>query len=448
MMRYPRLSPALGLLCSLATGCSTSAGGGGGTATDGGSGTTTAGSGGGSSGGATTGGSTTAAGSSGGGPVLTYWKDIAPITYEACAGCHREGGAGPFAMNDWDQVHARASDIEAHTGARTMPPIPVDDTGVCRTYSDVRWLTDEEIAQIAAWEAGGAVEGDPADAPTFPAAPAPLEGITHSMGLAEPYTPTINDDYRCFVVDPGIAADGYVTGFQVNPDNGKIVHHVILYAPETPTAEQALVDADAADAGPGYACLDGAGSNLTMIAGWAPGTRATDYPAGTGLAITGGRRLVMQVHYNLDNLQAGDPADDQTTLDLRVADTVTNEAVILPLVDPSINISPGQGIHEETDSQAFPNYPTGRIWGVFPHMHRLGVSMSVTVDGECAMEVPRWNFNWQGLHFYDEPIDVSGGAEATITCRYDSDETDVPVHWGEGTSDEMCLNYFYVSYGL
>ena len=43
---------------------------------------------------------------------------------------------------------------------RTMPPFAVDNSGSCHTYKDARWLTDDELDLIAAWDAAGAPEGD------------------------------------------------------------------------------------------------------------------------------------------------------------------------------------------------------------------------------------------------------------------------------------------------
>ena len=51
--------------------------------------------------------------------------------------------------------------------------------------------------------------------------------------MPEPYTPSAptgvgTDDYRCFLLDPELDQDAYLTGTHVRPGNPEVVHHVIL----------------------------------------------------------------------------------------------------------------------------------------------------------------------------------------------------------------------------
>ena len=52
------------------------------------------------------------------------------------------------------------------------------------------------------------------------------------MAGSTPYTPAApnggTDDYRCFLLDPRIAGDTFVTGFDIVPGQPAEVHHVIL----------------------------------------------------------------------------------------------------------------------------------------------------------------------------------------------------------------------------
>src|SRR6266545_4538742 len=53
---------------------------------------------------------------------LTFNKDIAPILFRHCAGCHRPGEVAPFSLLTYQQVRARASDVVKVTSRRYMPP--------------------------------------------------------------------------------------------------------------------------------------------------------------------------------------------------------------------------------------------------------------------------------------------------------------------------------------
>ena len=43
--------------------------------------------------------------------VPTYTKDVAPILFKNCTGCHRPGEIGPMSLLTYDDVRPRAKDI-------------------------------------------------------------------------------------------------------------------------------------------------------------------------------------------------------------------------------------------------------------------------------------------------------------------------------------------------
>src|SRR5262245_52742794 len=100
--------------------------------------------------GAATGGSESGgsdAGGTGGGFTTgspNWSEDLAPLIYRECVGCHRTGGVAPFALETFDHAFAAGVALVAHTASRHMPPMPVDGSGSCNTYSNARWLTDDE----------------------------------------------------------------------------------------------------------------------------------------------------------------------------------------------------------------------------------------------------------------------------------------------------------------
>src|SRR5688572_19197079 len=53
---------------------------------------------------------------------VTFAKDVAPIVFAKCAGCHRDGGDAPFSLTTFDQVRRHANTIRAVTATRYMPP--------------------------------------------------------------------------------------------------------------------------------------------------------------------------------------------------------------------------------------------------------------------------------------------------------------------------------------
>ena len=386
---------------------------------------------------------------SGGDNSTTWWEDVAPIVYENCLGCHSPGGIAPFTLETYADVQAPTATVMAMaTEARLMPPWHADNSGSCNTYRDARWLSDEDIATIGAWAEAGAPEGDAANAPAKPRPPAALENVSSTLDIGVDYTPNadIDDDYRCFLVDPKITTDMYLTAYEVKPGEPSVVHHVILYSLESQADEDQAVALDDADTIPGYDCFGGPGAgNSKFIGGWAPGTAVTRYPEGTGVLLHGGRRAILQIHYNtLNGVMA-----DRTTMAIELASSVAKPALIEMVANFNLSLPPGQEYVSAVGGNANPSPVPLTVHGVYPHMHQLGVDLKTTFQrgGEtiCAVSVPDWDFHWQQFYFYEEPITVMPGDFVEIACGYDTRSRTMTTTWGEGTQDEMCLTFFYLT---
>src|SRR3954449_3981313 len=76
----------------------------------------------------------------------TYNKDIAPIFYKNCAGCHRPGEVAPFPLLSYQDTAKRAALIAGITKSRVMPPWKAEPG--YGEFRDERRLTDKEIDTI------------------------------------------------------------------------------------------------------------------------------------------------------------------------------------------------------------------------------------------------------------------------------------------------------------
>lgn len=383
-----------------------------------------------------------------GATAATYHRDVAPILARNCLGCHVDGGLAPFPLGTYAQAKAQAMAIKVATQSRTMPPWHVDNSGACQRYVDARWLTDSELDTLARWADDGAPEGDATPAP-MPRALTALTEVSATLDLGADYMPQGNgtDDYRCFIVDPGVANDAFLTAYQVNAGQPREVHHMLLFGLITPDAETQAEMLDAAEPGPGYTCFGGprVDGGFTVLAGWAPGAGATFYPQGTGVRLSGGRKAVMQVHYNLAN----GAERDRTTVALTLKPVVDHEALVLGLADTDLDLPPHLASITQGVTTTLAGSDTYHVLGVFPHMHTLGRTMHVErrrgASSECLVDVPQWDFHWQQFYFYQQPFDVAPGDAVTLECGFDTSSSDAEVKWGEGTADEMCLAGFYVT---
>lgn len=328
-----------------------------------------------------------------------------------------------------------------------------------------------------------------------------------TLTMPSPYTPsaptgTGTDDYRCFLLDPHLKKDVWLTGSNVLPGNPAVVHHVILFrVPPDKVAEAEAKDAESADEG--WTCFGGTGlsgdfqniDDASWLAAWAPGGDETKVQDGYGVRLDKGSRIVMQVHYNL--LKGSSP--DVSSTELRWMDgsrrltplhTYLMPAPVEmpcrpdhadgPLCDRDAAVADVMSrfgsagntnslLHLLCGTDVKPSNWTsctrtvGRpmtIIGVAGHMHLLGRSIKIEVNpdtdrAKTILDIPVWDFDNQGTKpitpVHLEPFDT-----VRVTCHHVQWLRDVLpafagipdkyVVWGEGTTDEMCLGMLQVAF--
>jgi mono/diheme cytochrome c family protein len=396
---------------------------------------------------------------------VTYYKDVKPILATRCEGCHSATGIGPFDLTTYDTAKGYAPIIAAAAQSGTMPPW-MPSPGL--SFQHERRMSTAEIQTLKDWVSQGVLEGKPADLPKFNV-DQPSIRVSDEVKMDAPYKPNLalgTDDYRCFIVDPKLTADTAVTGFDVRPGNTRIVHHVILYNID-PGGLNQLSQLDANEQGPGYTCFGATNVNSryqNMVGAWVPGTTATVFPEGTGVVVKAGSKFVMQVHYNMLEIKDG---EDQTSIQLEYTPTnVVSGAYIIPALNDSFRVPAGevQTVKAVFDTAEL-GAPAGlkiKVHGVLPHMHLHGKSISVSLTKKSTgeklslIDIPKWNFHWQQFYFYENAVTVELGDVLNLECTFDNRTEAQPIingqqvpakdlTWGEGTLEEMCLNFFYAT---
>ncbi|MCY3833319.1 MAG: hypothetical protein OXG85_09895 [Chloroflexi bacterium] len=423
---------------------------------------------------------------------VTYHEHVRPIIEANCVACHSEGRIAAYApFTAAEDVVWAGDDIKFHVINGIMPPWPPSRANL--PLKQDRSLSDEEIAIIAAWADAGAELGDPAEY-----APAPSDGFELVevradliLQLEEPYAPDpdVLDDYRCFALPLEIDSPRYITGFEFIPDVAEMAHHNIVYLFDE-EAKRAVQRRNYADGRPGWPCYGGTGLSIEgdAIGGWAPGASPVIAPEGTGFLIRPGQQIVVEMHYNL--WTSRQPDQSQVVLQLEAAERELAELMIVAMAAPveipcpagaegaqcereaaiervarlygeDARYTPDYLLRECGQSRAdyatntgdraigYCDYPineTLTLYGVSGHMHELGRSFRLELNPESEaplllLDIPRWDFHWQGDYYFVEPLQVSYGNVLRISCIWDNSLSDDPryVVWGEGTSDEMCF---------
>ena len=256
----------------------------------------------------------------------TSAKEVAPIIRAKCASCHRLGGIAPFAFRTEADVatpggaHRRrgrrrpdAAVATRHSVAALRRAGRANAERPAATRPLLRW------AQAQLVNPGAPRKRTPVGAP--PALPAagtrPASGFSR-LTPATPYLPVsrnkATDDYRCFLLDPGLTEDSFVTSTRIEP--GRRVARPprdplqgrAARASPTPSGSTARrpdragrASAARASARPAASGATGFLDSAGWISAWAPGSRGDRQADGTGVLLTKGSRVVMQVHYNLLN---------------------------------------------------------------------------------------------------------------------------------------------------
>src|SRR5438105_4870669 len=96
----------------------------------------------------------------------TFSKDVAPILYKNCAGCHRAGDIAPMSLLTYEQVRPWARSIKEKVSLGQMPPWHAEAPR--GAFANDRRLSDKEKETLVRWAGGGAPQGDPKDLPPAP----------------------------------------------------------------------------------------------------------------------------------------------------------------------------------------------------------------------------------------------------------------------------------------
>ncbi len=381
---------------------------------------------------------------------VSYTKHVARILNENCVTCHRQGQVAPFSLETYEKAKAWSYEISNTAQQRSMPPWkPVTNHGL---YYNERRLSDDDIALLQKWHAGGAPLGDLKELP-----PAPKFSDTWMLGKPDAVLKAEGgfelkakgrDEYRCYVIQNPFDEDKWVTGIEYRPGNPRSVHHIIGYLDMGGASEKK----DATDPLPGYRS-DGSGPGFMpsgSLSGWAPGNQPRMLVDGVSRRLRKGERLVLETHYHKTGRVE---KDEGAQVALYFAkEPVKRQLRVATVINTLVNIPPGAEDHKMTALWIVPQ--DLHAYDVMPHMHLIGRTVSMTAtfpDGTSRdlVVIKDWDFNWQETYQFKEPIKLPRGTRVKLEARYDNsaknpnNPSNPPktVRWGEQTTDEMCIGF-------
>jgi len=364
---------------------------------------------------------------------VTFTKDVAPIFYKNCTGCHRPGEIAPMSLLTYNDARPWAKSIREKVANRDMPPWHADPK--YGEWRNDRRISQEAINTILAWVNNGAKEGDPKDLPPMPeytpgwkigkpdqtfSAPeqsVPAEGVV---------------DYQYLSVPTNFKEDRWITSAEIRSSAHTVVHHVIVFVQEP-----------------------GATSRLQgkLLVGFAPGEDPAVFRAGFGRKIPAGSNLLFQIHYTPN----GTAMKDTTTVGLIYAKTPVEHTVVTrPVLQTAFEIPAGHPNYEVKSSFTFNE--SAQLYSFMPHMHLRGKDFEYKAtfpDGtsKILLSVPRYDFSWQTYYVLKDPIAVPKGTRIDCVAHFDNStnnkynpDATKAVRWGDQTWEEMMIGWMSFVY--
>jgi hypothetical protein len=363
---------------------------------------------------------------------VTFSKDVAPIFYKSCAGCHRAGEIAPMSLLTYKESRPWAKAIREKVVSRQMPPWHADP-------QHGEWLNDRRISQeaidtIVSWVDGGAKEGNPNDLPPAPQFTAGwrIGKPDETFSVPEQSVPAEGVvNYLYLTVPTNFKEDHWITSAEIRSTGSEAVHHVIVFIQEPGTTR----------------------ADARLLVGFAPGEDPAMYAPGFARKVPAGSNLVFQIHYTPN----GTALKDITTVGLIYAKAPVKYALSTrPVLDARFVIPAGDPNYEVKSTYTF-NEPA-HLYSFMPHMHLRGkdfVYRAVFPDGssKILLSVPNYDFSWQTYYVAKEPIAVPKGTKIECVAHFDNSTNNKynpdptkAVRWGDQTWEEMMIGWMTFVY--
>jgi hypothetical protein len=344
------------------------------------------------------------------GTPLSYGAPIPLVTYADLTAPWKGGKV-------YEHVQQRV-----HAGTAPMPPAPNP------------LLDAAALAAIDAWVAAGAPPGTAAcsnpGGGTSSNGPPPLP-CTPDQKLRPASPGSIDhstiDQYYCYGVDIPVTSDRHVIAIGPHLDNKAVLHHLLLFQSNTSVSPQAT------------SCSGTGVSQYRLYGGWAPGDGNVILPEPAGVRETSTTHWMVQVHLN--NTKGLPTQSDSSGFDFCTTDKLRpNDAEVMAFGTINISLPPRATVDIGCDFLALGGGV--HIFGMSPHMHRLGKSMTTSII-RGGTEIPlanvsAWDFNAQSE--YQVNADIQAGDVIRNHCVFNN-TTDQTVTFGENTSNEMCFDF-------
>ena len=360
---------------------------------------------------------------------VTWSKDVAPILQKRCQACHRPGQSAPFSLLTYENAKKQSRMIKEVVSQRRMPPWHADPRH--GKFVNERRLSQKEIDTLTDWVAGGTPKGDDKDQPK------PIDWPSGwSLGKPDlvlqmpeefevPATGTL--PYKNWIIDPGFKEERWVRMAEARPGVPGVVHHLVAFILK-----------------PGSTQMD----SFSVLVGWAPGDLGLVCPPDTALRLPKGCRIRIEMHYTPN----GKAVKDRSFVGLTFAKKPPRfEMFMNEFANMNIVVPPDDPHYKAEATLRLP--ADARLLSFVPHMHWRGKNYRYEIiypggKRETILSVPRWDFNWQNVYRFQEPVKLPKGARLHAVAHWDNSRNNLlnpapekRVLFGLQTWDEMMVGW-------
>ena len=386
---------------------------------------------------------------------VTFSEHVAPVFFENCVTCHRADDVAPMSLLSYAEARPWAKAIRKQVTEREMPPWDADPR-YGRFANDIS-LSDREVALIERWVEQGAQEGDRAVMPNPPRLPVPGSwkmGRQPDLVLDLAEVDVAADGPDVFVSQFAVLevpAGKWVQAIELLPGNTNVLHHVVTYLgpfgsdqeEESNSGINRVIYLDEGSKKPAGM------AEAPAIGGvWVAGSPPTLFPKGMGHPLKTKQRLSLNMHYH----PSGTAGSDASKLGFYFGEGELQKVITTAFAaDVGLVIPAGEPNHREDAIYRF--HQDSKILSLLPHMHNRGKAMKYTLvrpggDREVLLDVPEYDYDWQNIYRFEEPIAAPAGSFVEVEAAWDnSDENPVnpdptiEVPWGDGTNNEMMVAF-------
>ncbi|MEO0325271.1 MAG: hypothetical protein AAF447_20100 [Myxococcota bacterium] len=346
----------------------------------------------------------------------SYEATLRPLLAQRCFGCHGDAPqfGAPFPLTEYAPL------IEGPEGERivdrmafriaegSMPPVGAPQPELAERDTIVRWASCGNLGVEAP-------TGPSASRPPFMAPAEPPAGLTTVDVTAGGFVVDAadRDRYQDFFFSGVVDEERFIRRFEAVVDDARVVHHLTLERAQP-------------------------GGAMRYLYTWAPGTGAFEFPEG-GIRLGPDDELRLEIHYN--NGASLPDVVDSSGVRLFLGEVAGTEYL---MADPGPGAF-GFSVPARSESTAETDCTVQQdvtVLATMPHMHEIGTSFEVLVDGEEVLRLDGWSFENQ--LFYDLPLALRAGQRLTVRCDFRNATSDA-VRAGLRTEDEMCFAFTYIT---